>query len=57
MNVRVEDGDGLDAGIAAAMEHATTFPAAGVDLVVINLPLAAKPTILQPIAEAFAPLA
>jgi len=57
VNVRVEDENGLDAGIGAAVEQAATFRDAGVDLVVVNLPLRAEPTVLQPLAEALAPLA
>jgi F420-dependent oxidoreductase-like protein len=53
VNVRV-DGDG---GIDQAVEVAAGYRDAGVDLVVMNLPLRSKPAILAPLAEALAPLA
>ncbi|TVT42424.1 LLM class F420-dependent oxidoreductase [Amycolatopsis rhizosphaerae] len=38
-------------------EQAAAFAEAGVDLLVVNLPIGAKPAILEPLAEALAPLA
>ncbi|HJQ47180.1 MAG TPA: TIGR03560 family F420-dependent LLM class oxidoreductase [Amycolatopsis sp.] len=47
----------LDDGIGPAVEQAAGFGEAGVDLAVINLPADAEAGILEPVAEAFAPLA
>lgn len=44
-------------GIGPAVEKAAEFRAAGADLAVINLPHRAGPGILEPLAEALAPLA
>jgi hypothetical protein len=52
VNVRVEPETGLEPVVAAA----AGFRDAGVDLVIVNLPLHAKPDSLQPLAEALAPL-
>ncbi|HVW40314.1 MAG TPA: LLM class F420-dependent oxidoreductase [Amycolatopsis sp.] len=51
MNVR------LDNGLGPAVESAAAFKDAGVDLIIVNLPIDADPGILEPLAEAFAPLA
>jgi F420-dependent oxidoreductase-like protein len=53
VNVRVEGTDGVKqaAGLAAA------YADAGADLAIMNLPLAADPAILAPLADALAPLA
>lgn len=56
-NVRVEHEDGLAAGIQAAAEQSAAYRDAGADLVVLNLPLDAPPSVLEPLAEALAPLA
>jgi F420-dependent oxidoreductase-like protein len=53
VNVRV---DGADA-VKQAAELAAAYGEAGADLVIMNLPLAADPAILAPLAEALAPLA
>ena len=53
VNIRLpEDGD-----YAAAIEQSKAYAAAGADLIVLNLPLDAKPDILAPLAAAFSPLA
>ena len=53
VNVRVEGPD----GIKQAAEQAAAYRDAGVDLVIMNLPLAADPAMLAPLAEELAPLA
>jgi alkanesulfonate monooxygenase SsuD/methylene tetrahydromethanopterin reductase-like flavin-dependent oxidoreductase (luciferase family) len=53
VNVRIDSED----GIGPAVEQAAAYGEAGVDLAVINLPLRAEPSILEPLAEALAPLA
>ncbi len=53
VDLRAED----DAAIAAAAEEVATYVEAGVDLVIMNLPLRATPGILRPLADALAPLA
>jgi F420-dependent oxidoreductase-like protein len=53
VNVRVDGPD----GIAKAAEMAAAYRDAGADLAIMNLPLAADPAILAPLAEALAPLA
>jgi alkanesulfonate monooxygenase SsuD/methylene tetrahydromethanopterin reductase-like flavin-dependent oxidoreductase (luciferase family) len=57
VNVRLEDEGGFDEGVRAMTEDAAAYRDAGVDLVVVNLPLRAKPAILEPVAEALARLA
>lgn len=52
-SVNVRLGDGVD----AAVEQATVFRDAGVDLAILNLPHHAKPESLAPLAEALAHLA
>jgi alkanesulfonate monooxygenase SsuD/methylene tetrahydromethanopterin reductase-like flavin-dependent oxidoreductase (luciferase family) len=47
----------LDDGVDAAVEQATVFRDAGVDLAILNLPHHAKPESLGPLAEALAHLA
>jgi hypothetical protein len=44
-------------GIGPAVEKVAEFRAAGADLAVINLPHRSEPGILEPLAEALAPLA
>jgi F420-dependent oxidoreductase-like protein len=51
VNVRLDDG------IDVAVEQATVFRDAGVDLAILNLPHHAKPESLAPLAEALAHLA
>jgi F420-dependent oxidoreductase-like protein len=51
VNVRLDDG------VDAAVEQATVFRDAGVDLAILNLPYHAKPESLAPLAEALAHLA
>jgi len=53
VNVRVEGPD----GIKQAAELAAAYGDAGADLVILNLPLAADPAMVIPLAEAVAPLA
>src|SRR5215470_14157017 len=53
VNIRVEDA----AGIGQAAGLAAAYRDAGVDLAIMNLPLAADPGILAPLAEALAPMA
>jgi F420-dependent oxidoreductase-like protein len=53
VNVRVEGPD----GIKQAAEQAAVYRDAGADLVIVNLPLAADPAMLVPLAEELAPLA
>jgi len=53
VNIRVEGPDGISraAGLAAAYRDA------GADLAIMNLPLAADPEMVAPLAGALAPLA
>jgi len=53
VNVRVEGPD----GIKQAADLAAAYRDAGADLVIINLPLAADPAMVEPLAEALTPLA
>jgi F420-dependent oxidoreductase-like protein len=53
VNVRVEGPD----AIARAAEQAAAYRDAGADLAIMNLPLAADPAMVAPLAEALAPLA
>ena len=53
VNVRVEGPD----GIKQAAELAAAYRDAGADLVIMNLPLAADPAMVIPLAEGLAPLA
>jgi len=53
VNVRVEGPD----GVKQAAELAAAYGDAGADLVILNLPLAADPAMVIPLAEAVAPLA
>ena len=53
INVRIDDAARLDEPVARARAYGD----AGVDLVVLNLPLDAEPAILEPLAKAFRPLA
>jgi alkanesulfonate monooxygenase SsuD/methylene tetrahydromethanopterin reductase-like flavin-dependent oxidoreductase (luciferase family) len=53
VNVRIESAD----GIKQAAELAAAYRDAGADLAIMNLPLAADPAMLAPLAEALAPLA
>ncbi|WP_328518631.1 TIGR03560 family F420-dependent LLM class oxidoreductase [Kribbella sp. NBC_00359] len=53
VNVRVDPDVPLDTAVAAA----AAYGEAGVDLVVLNLPLDAPPSVLEPLAKALAPLA
>lgn len=56
-NVMLDDTGGLGEGISALAEQASAYREAGADLFVVNLPHRAKPTILEPVAEALTPLA
>jgi alkanesulfonate monooxygenase SsuD/methylene tetrahydromethanopterin reductase-like flavin-dependent oxidoreductase (luciferase family) len=53
VNIRVEGPD----AIARAADLAAAYRDAGADLVIMNLPLAADPAMVAPLAEALAPLA
>jgi F420-dependent oxidoreductase-like protein len=53
VNVRIDPDAPLDTAVAAA----AAYGEAGVDLVVLNLPLDAAPSVLEPLAKALAPLA
>jgi hypothetical protein len=53
VNVRVEPEAGLEPVVAAV----TGYREVGIDLIIVNLPLHAKPDSLKPLAEALAPLA
>ena len=53
VNVRIDADGGLEAAVAAA----TAYRDAGVDLIIVNLPVPAEPAMLEPLAGAFAPLA
>lgn len=53
VNVRFEP----EKGVGPMVEEVASYRDAGVDLVVINLPHQAEPTLLEPLAEALAPLA
>jgi F420-dependent oxidoreductase-like protein len=53
VNVRIDSDQPLDAAVASA----AAYGEAGVDLVVMNLPLDAPPSVIEPLAKALAPLA
>src|SRR4051812_18571519 len=53
VNVRVDPDSPLDKAVA----DAAAYGEAGVDLVIMNLPLDAPPSVLEPLAKALAPLA
>ncbi len=53
VNVRIEADGSLEPVVAAAAAYRDV----GVDLIIVNLPLHAKPDSLKPLAEALAPLA
>jgi F420-dependent oxidoreductase-like protein len=53
VNVRIDADQPLDAAVASA----AAYGEAGVDLVVMNLPLDAPPSVVEPLAKALAPLA
>ena len=53
VNVRIEPDAGLEPVVAAV----AAYRDAGADLIIMDLPLHAKPDSLQPLAEALAPLA
>jgi hypothetical protein len=57
VTVRIEGDVPLEQAIDAALGQIADFSAAGVDLIVLNLPLDAPPDVLRPLAEAVAPLA
>jgi predicted Zn-dependent protease len=52
VNVRVDPDADLQSVVAAA----AAYRDAGVDLIIVNLPLHAKPDSLPPLAEALTPL-
>jgi F420-dependent oxidoreductase-like protein len=56
VNVRIDGDIPLEQALAATLEQIADFTAAGVDLIVLNLPLDATPEILRPLAEAVTPL-
>lgn len=53
VNVRIDPDEPLDSAVAAAAAYGEV----GVDMVVLNLPLDAPPSVLEPLAKAVAPLA
>jgi F420-dependent oxidoreductase-like protein len=53
VNVRVDSPD----AIKQAAEQAAAYRDAGIDLVIVNLPVPADPAMLEPLAETLAPLA
>ncbi|HZX06138.1 TIGR03560 family F420-dependent LLM class oxidoreductase [Kribbella sp.] len=53
INVRIDPDASLDKAVA----EAAAWGEAGVDLVIMNLPLDAGPSVLEPLAKALAPLA
>jgi len=53
VNIRIDPDQPLDVAVAAA----AAYGEAGVDLAVMNLPLDAPPSVLEPLAKALAPLA
>ena len=53
VNVRIDPDQPLDNAVA----EAAAYGEAGVDLVVMNLPLDAPPSVVEPLAKALAPLA
>jgi hypothetical protein len=53
VNVRIDP----DNGLGPVVEEAAAYRDAGADLVILNLPLHAKPDSLKPLAEAVGPLA
>lgn len=54
VNVRIDPDQPLERAIELAVDQSRAYGDAGVDLVVINLPLDAEPAILPPIAQALA---
>ncbi len=56
VNVRIDGDVPAEQAIAAALHQITDFTDAGVDLIVLNLPLDTTPEILRPLAEAVTPL-
>jgi F420-dependent oxidoreductase-like protein len=56
VNVRIDGDIPLEQALTAALDQIAGFTAAGVDLIVLNLPLDATPDVLRPLAEAVAPL-
>ncbi|HEY0470780.1 MAG TPA: LLM class flavin-dependent oxidoreductase, partial [Kribbella sp.] len=53
VNVRIDPDQPLDQAVA----EAAAYGEVGVDLVIMNLPLNASPSVLEPLAKALAPLA
>ena len=53
VNIRIDP----EQGIGPAVEEVSSYQEAGADLVIMNLPHRAEPGILEPLAEALAPLA
>ena len=53
VNVRVDSPD----AIKQAADQAAAYRDAGIDLVIVNLPVPAEPAILEPLAGTLAPLA
>jgi 2-methylisocitrate lyase-like PEP mutase family enzyme len=46
-----------DQGLGSVVEEAAAYRDAGADLIILGLPLHAKPDSLKPLAEALGPLA
>jgi F420-dependent oxidoreductase-like protein len=57
VNVRIDGDAPLEQALEAALRQIEDFTEAGVDLIVLNLPLDATPDVLRPLAEAVAQLA
>jgi F420-dependent oxidoreductase-like protein len=55
VNVRIDGDVPQEEAISAALDQIAGFAAAGVDLIVLNLPLDTTPDILRPLADALAP--
>jgi hypothetical protein len=53
VNVRIQP----DGNLAPVVATAAAYRDAGADLIIVNLPLHAKPDSLKPLAEALGPLA
>jgi len=57
VNVRLDRDPDSGRSLAIALDDVAAYRQAGVDLVIMNLPLAADPNSLRPLADALTPLA